>query len=294
LINNFYGDLQLFDKGYAAIESTTGCAGLGIVPHFPDAAKLPAEDAVALEKAARSGTGPFKIAVPRLARIQNFDDLDPLKLESNVELTFLQPDQPLAGDTNLVIIPGSKSTIGDLEYLRQQGWDIDILAHARRGGHVQGICGGYQMLGRTIHDPQGLEGPPGSADGLGLLNVETTLSADKTLTNVTATHCASGTEMTGYEIHLGITHGPDCTRPFATINGQPEGAISPSGRIAGTYLHGTFTSNTFRRAFLAQLGIEPDDMCFNTTIDKTLDDLAGHLETHLDIDRLYDLSEPVA
>ncbi len=294
IINKFHGDPKLFSEGYAAIESSTARSGLGILPHFPDAAKLPAEDAVALEKATSTGTGPFKVAVPRLARIQNFDDLDPLKLERNVELTILQPGQPLAGDTDLVIIPGSKSTIGDLAYLRHQGWDIDILAHARRGGHVLGICGGYQMLGKAIHDPQGLEGPPGSAEGLGLLDVETTLTADKTLANVTATHCASGEKMIGYEIHLGVTQGPDCTRPFATIDGKPEGAISLNRRIAGTYLHGTFTADSFRRAFLAQVGAEADDMCFNATIDQTLDDLAAHLETHLDIDRLYDLSEPVA
>ena len=292
LINNFHGDPKLFSKGYLAIESATSRTGLGIVPHFADAARLPAEDAVALEKATVNGSGPFSIAVPRLARIQNFDDLDPIKLEGNVELTILQPGQAIAGDTDLVILPGSKSTIGDLEYLRGQGWDIDILAHARRGGHVLGICGGYQMLGKVIHDPDGLEGPPGSAEGLGLLDIKTTLTSDKTLTNVAATHCASGTEMAGYEIHLGKTHGADCARPFCTIDGQPEGAVSPNGRICGTYLHGAFVADDFRRAFLAQLGACPDDMLFDATIDQTLDHLAAHLEAHIDINRLYALAEP--
>ncbi len=293
LINNFHGDSKLFYEGYAAIESAINRRGLGIIPHFPAAARLPAEDAVALEKPLRNGGGPFKIAVPRLSRIQNFDDLDPLKLESTVQLELLQPGQALTGDADLVIIPGSKSTIGDLAYLRDQGWDIDILAHARRGGHVLGICGGYQMLGRAVHDPDGLEGPPGSAAGLGLLDVETTLSHDKTLTNVSAVHQGTGAAMTGYEIHLGVTTGPDSQRPFAMIGAQPDGATSPDGRVAGTYLHGMFTSDGFRNAYLTQFGAASDDLAFDAVVDQTLDELASHLDAHLDIERLYNLCEPV-
>ena len=290
-INNFHGDVSLFADGVQTIEKATDRPGLGIIPHFANAGRLPAEDAVVLEQARSSGTGSLRIAVPRLARIANFDDLDPLKLEPGVTLDILQPGQSLRGDTDLVIIPGSKSTIGDLEFLRLQGWDIDIIAHARRGGHVLGICGGYQMLGRTISDPDGLEGPSGDADGLGLLDIETTLTPEKTLANVTATHVDSRTEMSGYEIHLGKTNGPDCFRPFAIIDSEPDGATSPSGRIAGTYMHGSFESNPFRQAYLASVGANISDLDFNAEIDKTLDELAHHLEAHLAIDQILDIAE---
>lgn len=293
VINNFHGDTSLFTGGLKTIEAATGRPGLGVVPHFAAASRLPAEDAVALERATTTGTGKLHIAVPRLARIANFDDLDPLKLEPGVTLEIVQPGQPLPGNTNLVIIPGSKSTISDLEDLRRQGWDIDIAAHARRGGHVLGLCGGYQMLGHKIHDPEGLEGPAGSADGLGLLDIETTLTRHKTLTNVTARHVASNASMSGYEIHLGKTTGPDCNRPFAMIGDQPDGAISPSGRIAGTYMHGSFAADAFRQAYLNSLGAETSDIEFEAQIDKTLDDLACHLKAHLDIDRILDIAGPV-
>ncbi|MGI9464997.1 MAG: cobyric acid synthase, partial [Aestuariivirgaceae bacterium] len=290
-INNFHVDVSLFSDGIKTIETVTGCPGLGIIPHFAAANRLPAEDAVALEQAGTTGTGSLRIAVPRLARIANFDDLDPLKLEPGVTLEILQPGQPLPSDTDLVIIPGSKSTIADLQFLREQGWDIDILAHARRGGHVLGLCGGYQMLGHTINDPDGLEGPPGSAKGLRLLDVETTLTPQKTLTSVKARHTASGTDMSGYEIHLGRTEGADCARPFATIDNEPDGAISPSGRIAGTYMHGSFASNAFRRAYLASLGSQTSDIDFDAEIDNTLNELAHHLETHLAIDLILEIAQ---
>ncbi|NNE22329.1 MAG: cobyric acid synthase [Rhizobiales bacterium] len=293
VINNFHGDVTLFADGLKTIETATGRPGLGVIPHFADAGKLPAEDAVALERAATTGTGKLRIAVPRLARIANFDDLDPLKLEPGVTLEIVQPGQPVPGNADLIVIPGSKSTIGDLAYLRRQGWDIDIVAHARRGSHVLGLCGGYQMLGRKVHDPDGLEGAPGSADGLGLLDIETTLTRQKTLTNVTARHVASNAVMSGYEIHLGETTGPDCARPFALIGDQPDGAISPSGRIAGTYMHGSFAADAFRQAYLASLGAQTSEFEFDAEIDKTLDDLASHLKAHLDIERILDIAESV-
>ena len=293
LINNFRGDPSLFAAGMKTIEDETGRPGLGIIPHFPAANRLPSEDAVALETAGTSGSGKIKVAVPRLARIANFDDLDPLKLEPDVTLEIVQPGQVISSDTDLVIIPGSKATIADLAYMREQSWDIDIIAHARRGGHVLGLCGGYQMLGRKIHDPEGLEGPPGSADGLGLLDVETTLTDDKTLTNITARHSATQTEVTGYEIHLGRTEGPDCTRPFSMIGSQPDGAVSASGKVAGTYIHGGFTADQFRSAFLATLGAASSGLEFDAEVDSTLDQLANHLHTNIDIDRILSLCEPV-
>jgi len=292
LINNFHGDPDLFSDGVRHTEALTVKPCLGVIPHFAAASHLPAEDALALEKASRKGNGAFRIAVPRLPRIANFDDLDPLRLEPGVTIEIVQPGKPIA-TADLIIIPGSKSTIADLNAVRREGWDIDILAHARRGGAVLGLCGGYQMLGRLIRDPLGLEGPPGEAQGLGLLDVETELTPDKTLTRVSARHLATNTDLEAYEIHLGRTYGPDCTRPFAAINGVSDGAISRSGRAMGTYLHGCFTSDSFRAAFLAQLGAESSDLAFGDLIDKTLDDLAGHLERHVDVDRLLALAEPV-
>jgi len=291
IVNRFHGDIELFREGVAAIESLTGRPCLGVVPYFPGAAKLPAEDAVALETAATSGSGECVIAILRLSRIANFDDLDPLKNEPGVKLVMVQPGEAVPGDARLVIVPGSKSTIADLAFLREQGWDIDIAAHVRRGGHVLGLCGGYQMLGTRIDDPQGLEGPAGSAPGLGLLDVETMLGGDKTLTRTNARHASTGLALEGYEIHLGRTSGADCDRPFAHVDERPDGAIAPSGRICGTYLHGCLASDEFRRAFLAEIGAAPGNQRHADVVETTLDQLARHLEVHLDLDRLLALAE---
>jgi adenosylcobyric acid synthase len=229
----------------------------------------------------------------RLPRIANFDDLDPLRLEPGVAVQFIGPGEAIPGDTRLVIVPGSKSTIADLAALRAQGWDIDLMAHVRRGGHVLGLCGGFQMLGRRIHDPDGLEGQAGSVAALALLDVETTLLPDKTLTRVNATHAPSGAPITGYEIHLGQTTGPDCARPFALIGMEPDGAISADGRVMGTYIHGCFTGDQFRRGFLAALGAEAGSFAFEVEIERTLDELAAHLESHLDLDRILALAGSV-
>jgi adenosylcobyric acid synthase len=293
LINKFHGDPDLFSEGRGFLEARTGTPCLGIIPHFPAARNLPAEDAVALEETLASHSSGLKICVLRLPRIANFDDLDPLRLSPGVSLAFIHPGEAIPGDARLVIIPGSKSTMGDLAALRKEGWDIDLAAHVRRGGAVLGLCGGYQMLGRRIHDPQGLEGPPGSADGLGHLDVETTLLPDKTLTRVTALHLASGATISGYEIHLGSTRGPDCARPFARIGDEPDGAISPSGAVMGSYIHGCFGADGFREAFLAGLGATSSGLAFEALIEDTLDRLARHLESHLDLDRLLELAEPV-
>ena len=293
LINKFHGDPELFSEGRSFLETRTGTPCLGIIPHFAAARNLPAEDAVALEETLSSHSGKTKISVLRLPRIANFDDLDPLRLETGVTVQFVQPGESIPADTRLVIIPGSKSSIADLAALRREGWDIDLKAHVRRGGLVLGLCGGYQMLGRLINDRQGLEGPPASVEGLGLLQVETELLPDKTLTRVTATHVPTGTPVSGYEIHLGTTAGPDCARPFATIDGIADGAHSPSGLVAGTYLHGCFGSDTFRAAFLSSLGASASNLHFENLIETTLDDLSVHLETHVDLDALLALAEPV-
>ena len=293
LINKFHGDPELFSEGRSFLETRTLTPCLGVIPHFSGARRLPAEDAVALEEDLETHSSGTKISVLRLPRIANFDDLDPLRQEPGVALSFVQPGDAIPGDARLVIIPGSKSTVADLAALRREGWDIDLLAHVRRGGLVLGLCGGYQMLGRTISDPQGLEGSAGDVAGLGLLDVETTLLPDKTLTRITGTHVPTGAALAGYEIHLGQTGGADCSRPFALLEGRPDGAISASGQVMGSYLHGCFSSDEFRAKFLTSLGIQSSTLRFEDTIETTLDALAQHLENHLDLDRLLSLAGEV-
>lgn len=290
LINKFHGDPNLFDEGRREIERRCTIPCLGVIPHFAAAMHLPAEDAVALEDTTRAKNEGLKITVLRLPRIANFDDLDPLRAEPGVALTFLHPGEALPGDADLVIIPGSKSTIADLAALRGNGWDIDLAAHTRRGGRVLGLCGGYQMLGRRIHDPQGLEGPAGSCDGLGLLDVETTLLPDKTVTETKATHVPTGADISAYEIHLGKTEGPDCTRPFARTARGREGAISASGKIMGTYLHGCFASDAFRSAFIKSSGGRASTLAYDHLVDTTLDHLADHLASHVNLQMILDLA----
>lgn len=288
IINKFRGDPTLFDDGYAAIATQTSWPGFGVLPFFPHAFELPAEDALDLGGHRRSGQA--KIAVLAFSRIANFDDLDPLKLEPSVDLVMVQPGQAIPGDAKLVILPGSKSTRGDLAFLRAQGWDIDLIAHTRRGGHVLGICGGYQMLGHSVADPDGIEGPAGETPGLGLLDVTTVMTPDKRLTRVRAKHIASQQSVDGYEIHIGHTDGPDRARAFATVEGAPEGAMSGDGRITGSYLHGLFTSDAFRGAYLASLGIAASGQNFSARIESTLDALADHIEKHLNVDGMLALA----
>lgn len=291
IINKFHGDLQLFDEGKLYLEQQTKTPCLGVIPNFAAASNLPAEDAVPLENLSAVHSKGLKICVLRLPRIANFDDLDPLRLEPEIAVEFLNHGQAIPGDCTLLVIPGSKSTIADLAVLRAAGWDIDLKAHVRRGGRILGLCGGYQMLGQFIHDPHGLEGNPSSVAGLGLLDVETTLLANKTVTEIQAMHALSGQLITAYEIHLGRTTGPDCSRLFAQTASGPEGATSPDGLVTGTYLHGCFAADGFRQAFLQSLGAPPSDLAFDTLIEKTLDDLALHLERHLDIDKILELAQ---
>jgi len=290
LINKFFGDPALFEAGRSFLVERTGLPCLGPVPHFADAAKLPAEDALALETYA-GGDGAFHIAVPRLPRIANFDDLDPLRAEPGVMLTLVQSGQTIPRDADLILLPGSKATRADLAALRSNGWDIDILAHHRAGGRVMGICGGYQMLGRTIADPDGIEGAPGISDGLGLLAVDTVLAPLKQLRTEQAIHLDSGQHLAGYHMHMGVTSGPDTARPFARISNETDGAISADGRVAGTYLHGLFAADGFRRAFL---GAPSDpDLNYEAGVEDALNGLANHLETHIDIDQLLALAAPI-
>lgn len=286
LVNKFRGDARLFSAGIEAVRERTGWPSLGLVPHLPAAADLPAEDALDLERRGHR-PGHVRVAVPVLARIANFDDLDPLALEPAVDLRFVRPGEALPGDADVVILPGSKSTRGDLAMLRAEGWDIDILAHRRRGGHVLGLCGGYQMLGRTISDPEGIEGPPGTSVGLGLLEVDTVLAAEKVTRPVSGRHLPTDLPVTGYEIHLGRTDGPDGARPLLRLDdgARPDGASSPDGRVSGCYVHGVFGSDAFRAAWLAGLGAA-SGLAYETRVEAALDALADHLERHLDVNSL--------
>ncbi len=288
LINKFHGDTSLFETGKLLLETKTQTPCLGIVPHFSAARNLPAEDAVALEENLVTNYNKTKICVLRLPRIANFDDLDPLRLEPEVSVQFIQEGQSIPGDARLVIIPGSKSTMADLAALRLNGWDIDLFAHIRRGGHVLGLCGGYQMLGNDIFDPNSTEGSQTHVNGLGILNMETTLAEYKITTNTRAIHKQTNTEITGYEIHLGVTSGPDCGSPFAETDRGPDGATK--GRISGTYIHGCFSSDAFRKAYLQTVGITAADSNFENAIDQTLDDLAEHLARHINIDQLLSMA----
>ncbi len=288
IINKFRGDVSLFDEGYKLIEARTGWRGLGVAPWFGAAHKLPAEDALDISG---GGSGAVKIAVPILSRIANFDDLDPLKQDPAVTLEMIPAGRPLPGDADLVILPGSKSTRGDLAFLRAQGWDIDLAAHVRRGGHVLGLCGGYQMMGNSIDDPDGIEGEAGITPGLGLLNLTTAMTPEKRLERVSGTHIASGAAVTGYEIHIGRTTGPDLSRPFLHMGGQDEGAVSPDGRIMGAYVHGIFAEDKFRAAFLAGLGGDGRVWRYGAEVETTLDALADHLEACLDLDAIWEIAQ---
>jgi adenosylcobyric acid synthase len=290
LVNKFRGDPALFASGMKAIAGATGWQPLGLVPFFPDARLLPAEDALALDRAAPAKPhARIRIAAPILPHIANFDDLDPLEAEPAVELIKVRPGAALPGNADLVILPGSKATIADLVALRKAGFDIDIAAHLRRGGTVIGLCGGYQMLGRTIQDADGIEGPPGTAEGLGLLDVETVLSDEKRLEPVRGD--TSGIPFSGYEMHMGVTNGPDCARPFARLSGgAPEGAVSADGRVIGTYIHGLFHNDSQRAAWLARLGGGPSAIAHDALVENTLDRLAAHIAAHIDVERILSLA----
>lgn len=290
VINKFRGDIALFAPALEIIAARTDWPCLGVLPWLADAARLPAEDSASLAQSRSGQRGDILIAVPLLSRIANFDDFDPLATEPDIRLDFVAPGRPLPGDADLIILPGSKATIADLAFLREQGWDIDLLAHHRRGGRVLGICAGYQMLGKTVADPLGIEGPPGSATGLGLLDVATTMSAQKTLRETSGDW--QGEPVRGYEIHVGVTEGADTVRPFLRLAGRGEGALSRDGRAFGCSLHGLFAADGFRRRFLATLrqGRSGSSLDYEAGVEAALDGLADHLAAHLDLDGMLALA----
>lgn len=294
LINKFRGDPALFEDGYRQIEELSGWRGFGVVPWMADVARLPSEDAVILERDERvSGTArPLIIACPITPRISNFDDMDPLAQMPDVEVRMVRPGTPLPAEADLIVLAGSKATIADLAFLREEGWDVDILAHVRRGGRVLGICGGYQMLGRTISDPDGAEGPATTVAGLGLLEVDTVLAGAKTLRAVEGE--SLGAMLDGYEMHIGLTTGSDTKRPLVHLSdGRTDGAISATGRVMGTYVHGLFNKADQRSAWLTLLGRQPSWSGPDHTdvVDQALDAIAAQIERHVDVDALIALSQ---
>lgn len=291
IVNKFRGDVSLFAGGIETIRGVTGLSCLGVVPWFERARDLPAEDALALERMPRPArAGRFRIAVPRLPRIANFDDLDPLRAEPDVAVELVEPGRPLPL-CDLILLPGSKATLGDLAVLRAEGWDIDIVAHVRRGGAVLGLCAGYQMLGRRIADPAGIEGRAGEAQGLGLLEVDTVLTAEKTLVPVTGVELRSNGAIAGYEMHVGRTDGPGARGPMLRLGSRLDGAVSADGRIMGCHVHGIFAGDGFRRAFLERLGGTADaQLAYEARVESALEALADHCEAHLDVTRLLEIA----
>ena len=290
IVNKFRGDAALFAEGMTCIAQATGWEPLGLVPHFAAARLLPAEDALALEQGGRpKPDARIRVAVPILPHIANFDDLDPLDAEPDVDLIRVRPGAALPGDADLIVLPGSKATIADLAALRAAGFDIDITAHRRRGGTILGLCGGYQMLGRSVADPDGIEGPAATVDGLGMLDVVTTLSAEKRLEPACGT-TSDGAPLRGYGMHMGVTEGPDCARPFARLaGGSSDGAVSADGLVIGTYVHGLFADDRQRAAWLARFK-GTTSVAYDALVERTLDALAAHLAAHLDLDRLLTLA----
>jgi adenosylcobyric acid synthase len=291
LVNKFRGDSSLFANGMQRIEDLTGWSNLGLIPFCAEAARLPEEDSQGLAIGEPLQEGGITIAVPVLPGISNFDDLDPFKLESEVRLVMVGSGETLPAGAALIILPGSKTTVAGLEAFRREGWDIDLFAHVRRGGHVLGLCGGYQMLGKIIRDPQGIEGPPGEAQGLGLLDIETDILGGKVLAPVQGQGAQNGAHFKGYEMHMGRTLGPDCARPVVRfMDGRGDGAKSVNGRVSGCYVHGLFTEAAQRSALLARLGGKGSGVSYDESLEAALDAVATHLEAHVNLDRLFTLA----
>lgn len=289
IVNKFRGDPKLFNDSLRAIAAATGWATIGVVPWLPAAARLPAEDAVALGRDTDAGTGPL-IVVPMLSRIANFDDFDALAHEPGVRLALIPPGRALPGDAALIVLPGTKATIADLAFCRAQGWDVDIAAHVRRGGQVLGICGGYQMLGRTVADPDGVEGVAETVAGMGFLPIDTIIASEKQTRGISGTFVGTDAAFSGYEIHAGQTRVDPGATPFLHFaDGTHDGAIARNGQIAGCYVHGIFDRPTARAHLLRRLGAATDGLDRHDVIDAALDEIAATLERVLDIDALIAL-----
>ncbi|NMG56484.1 cobyric acid synthase [Aromatoleum aromaticum] len=287
VINRFRGDIGLLQPGLDWLEARTGRPVLGVLPYL-HGLFLDAEDALA-DARAEKGETRLTVVAPVYPRISNHTDLDALRLHPQVDFRWVGPGQAMP-PADLIVLPGSKSVQADLAWLRAQGWDAAILRHLRYGGKLAGICGGFQMLGGWLHDPLGLEGGAGSIAGLGLLDMETTLAAEKRLENVCGTlNLPRSPAAAGYEIHMGVSRGAALDRPALQFaDGRGDGALSADGQILGTYLHGLFDTPAALSALLAWAGageVESVDLAARREAD--LDRLADAIERHLDLGRLF-------
>ncbi|QHF46171.1 cobyric acid synthase CobQ [Pseudomonas sp. S35] len=288
IINRFRGDIALLQPGLDWLEARTGKPVVGVLPYVMDL-HLEAEDGIdqrQIDKAAQV----LKVVVPVLPRISNHTDFDPLRLHPQVDLQFVGPGQPIPA-ADLIILPGSKSVRSDLAYLRANGWDTAVARHLRYGGKVLGICGGLQMLGEQVHDPLGLEGPAGSSDGLGLLAFSTTLEEEKQLRNVRGRLLLENAEVSGYEIHAGVTCGAALSNAAVLLeDGRSDGAQSADGQILGTYLHGLFETPAACSALLRWAGLQDvQEVDYHALRERDIERLADLVENHLDTDLLRKL-----
>ncbi len=287
IINRFRGDIGLLEPGLEWLQQRTGKPVFGVLPYL-HGLHIEAEDAVPRDNIV-ANREKFQIVVPVVPRISNHTDLDPLRLNPQLDLHFIDAEQSIPS-ADLIILPGSKNVRADLQWLREQGWEGVIERHLRYGGKVIGICGGYQMLGRVIHDPQGLEDAAGSSEGLGLLDIETTLEAEKRLTRVCGQLTIEEATVEGYEIHMGITRGNDLASPLARLDSANEGAISSDNQVLGSYLHGLFDHPEACRALLRWAGLnKADSIDYHAIKEQQLDRLADTLEQQLDIEQLLQL-----
>ena len=301
VINRFRGDPTLFDDGIAYLEQQTGLPVLGLIPYFTDI-KIDSEDSVLLETLVDPESGPEpdkpNIAVLRFPHISNFTDFLPLENDPRVNLHYLQQPKPLAG-YDLVLLPGSKNVRADLRWMRSSGWETHLYRYQETGGEIGGICGGFQILGRSIDDPNGVEDHPGKDNGLGLLPLETVMSAEKTLSRSSGTWLASGEAVEGYEIHMGLTSPTGEVRPLIRLsarNGkhttETDGAVSADGKVWGTYFHGLFNNRSFRLALLQRLfpGFPQEtdfpEMTVHEFRDRQYNLLADHFRQYLDMVKL--------
>jgi adenosylcobyric acid synthase len=285
IINRFRGDPALLEPGLTWLERTTGKPVLGVLPYL-QGLHLEAEDSLSWAPGTAREKAGLKVVVPVLARISNHTDLDPLRLHPQVEVCWVRPGDSFP-PADLIILPGSKSTRGDLQRLRQQGWDKAIYRHLRYGGKLIGICGGFQMLGRTVHDPEGFEGTPGASPGLDLLDLETTLAPQKQLRRVEGRLALEQALVSGYEIHMGVTVGTALERPAVYLPERTDGAMSTDNQLLGTYLHGLFDAAPARDALLRWAGLAvqeaPD---YRLLREAGIEKLADAMETHLDLSAL--------
>jgi adenosylcobyric acid synthase len=285
IINSFRGDISLLQSGLDWLQDYTGKPVFGVLPYL-HGFHLEAEDAIQNQQELQTNAT-LKIVVPVLSRISNHTDFDALRLHPQVDLQFVGAGDALPS-CDLIIIPGSKSVRRDLDWLKQQGWHHDIQRHLRYGGKVIGICGGFQMLGEIIADPDGIEGDAGHSEGLCLLALKTEIKAQKQLRQVSGTLLFNQKPIEGYEIHAGVSTGAALDRPFALIGGQPEGAISTDGNIIGTYLHGLFDHSDACEALLHWAGlkqIEPFD--YAARKEQDINRLADVIEQSIDTDLLF-------